>query len=155
MCFTNTLTKLPTSRYEAEVVQDTLDTTLATFKLQWERRGTFTSFCYLNSLMFWVMEKSLFCLFKHGLNETHTPWTERMCAMRPRLGSVFMQVVGWGQKSLRVRAKAHWTAVMCFFICTTIFVLPERETNQLLMCLCFNDRDWPLSHILNKWLQVY
>lgn len=72
VCFANTLTKLPASGYEVEVVKHTLPTTLAKFMLQWERRGTFTSFCYLNSLMFWVMEKVYFAYSNiHLMKLTH------------------------------------------------------------------------------------
>lgn len=75
--FTNTLTNPPTSGYDVEVVKHTLATTLAKFMLQWERRGTFTSLCYLNSFVFRAMEKVHFAYSNTDLMKlTHTGPTE-------------------------------------------------------------------------------
>lgn len=125
VCFANTLTKPPTSGYEVEVVKHTLATTLAKFTLQWERRGAFTSLCYLNSFMFGVIEKVYFAYSNMDLMKlAHTGLRECMqCRFVWTL--CLCMWWGWGQKCLRVRAKAHWTAGMCF--CTTLFVLLERE----------------------------
>lgn len=112
VCFANTLTKPPTSGYEVEVVKHTLATTLAKFMLQWERRGTFTPFCYLNSFMFWVMEKVYFAYSNMDLMKLAHPGL-RECV---QCGLVWALCLckwwGWGQKCLRVRARAHWTAGM-------------------------------------------
>lgn len=98
VCFTNTLTKLPTSGYEVEVVKHTLATTVTKFMLQWERRGTFTSFCYLNSLMFWVMEKVYFAYSNIDLMKLTHPGLRECVQCVLVLGSVFMQVVGMRSK---------------------------------------------------------
>lgn len=110
VCFTNTLTKPPTSGYEVEVVKHKLTTTLAKFMLQWERRGAFTSSCYLNSLKVWSAGKK-----KVGLNEARTPRTERTCAMQARLGSVFMQVVGTRSKTPQGEVNCSLDRNTCFF----------------------------------------
>lgn len=90
--FTNTLTKLLTSGYEVEVAKHTLATTLAKVKLQLNRRGTFTSCCYLSSLMFGVMEKV--CAYSNTdlMKITHPGLRE--CVQCGFVRTLFIQVVG-------------------------------------------------------------
>ncbi len=112
--FTNTLTWPPASGYEVEVVKHTLDTTLMKFTLQWERRGAFTSFCYLNSLMFWVMEKVYFAYLNMKLMKLTHPGLRECGQCRFIWALCLCKWWGWGQKSPRVRAKAVSTACICF-----------------------------------------
>lgn len=146
-CFTNTLTKPPTSGYEVEVVKHTLATTLAKFMLQWERRGTFISFCYLNSLMFWVMEKVYFAYLNMDLMKVTHPGLRECVQCMLILGSVFMQVVGMRSKKPRGFLDIRY---VFFFICTTIFVLLEREKCNFLDITCsyFNGHNRQLSVVL-------
>ena len=121
VCFTNTLTKLPTSEYEVEVVKHTLATKLSKFMLKWERRGTFTSFCYLNSLIFWVVEKVCFAYSNIDLMKLTHPGS-RECVQCGLVSALCLcKWWRWGQKCLRVKAKSNWTAGMHFLVCTTIF----------------------------------
>lgn len=115
VCFTNTLTKPPTSGYEVEVVKHTLATTLSKFMLQWERRGTFTSFCYLNSLMFWVMEKVYFAYSNMDLMKLTHPGLRECVQCRLAWALCLCKWWRWGQKCLRVRAKISLDSRYAFF----------------------------------------
>lgn len=125
VCFTNTLTKPPTSGYEVEVVKHTLAATLAKFMLQWERRDTFTSPCYLNSLKVWSAgEKKVDFAFSNMdlMKLAHSRLRERVqCEL-----SVYASCGDEVKKCLRVKWTAHWTEIhVVFFICSTIFMLLE------------------------------
>lgn len=67
-------------------------TTLWKFTLHWERSGTFTSFCYPNSLMFWVMGKVYFAFSKNLMKLTQSQWRE--CGQCRLIWTLFMQVLG-------------------------------------------------------------